>query len=233
MSINENPKLESVETLASQSSELLRDLIADCHHAIKLEPMMAPYFEPPHRLPINLSRFTLFLAKYAEDAKRVSDTCTDDEKLMILLQWLVGTERGINAELALPGSLANREPEFAEPLKNYASCLVGLVGAINRRVRLLVADEFRLPNGIQGFHFDSMLEQARRNGYPGQAQNLVELLNNHEHGTSRKQRDNLKKRGQFYDWTPQSELMFDRENFAAFLEKHVPKWRQKKDVKDM
>jgi hypothetical protein len=91
---------------------------------------------------------------------------------------------------------------------------------------------FGLPENIEEFHFDSMLEWARRNGYPGKAQNFVEMLNNHEHGTTRKQRENLKKNGETPDWTPQGDLMFDREKLIAFLEKHAPKWRQKKDVKE-
>lgn len=94
------------------------------------------------------------------------------------------------------------------------------------------SNPFRLPENIEDFHFDSMLELARRNGYPGKAQNLVELLNNHSHGTTRKQRESLKESGETPDWTPQSELMFDRENLVAFLEKHAPKWRKKTDVKE-
>lgn len=139
MSINENPKLESVEELAGEAQVFLRDLIICCQFALDQEPGWPTVPDPPYRRPIDRRCDIESLIRRAEMVLRAALECKDGATLETLSDSINEIDREIKNEIPKRGSLPSRNETFKDSLNEISDCLHNWCKAVNFRARLLLA----------------------------------------------------------------------------------------------
>ncbi len=184
MSINENPKLESVETLAREAQAYLRDLIIHCQVALAQEPHWEPFPDPDtrRRRPIDRRRdISEWIIPHSESVLRVAINCNDSARLGRLNQLIGGIEREITKEVCTPGSLPSRNEPLKEILMEIADCLREWGKAVTHWAHAdgeaaRASNPFGLPENIEDYDVRSILELAKKNGYGGKLRQLRQHL---------------------------------------------------------